>query len=48
MLRNIMNTPRQEIYFLAEAQVEAWLLLLGRIEVEEGVVDVPGGFYLSD
>ena len=47
MLRNIMNTPRQESCFLAGALVEAWLLFLGRIEIEEGFFYMPGFFELA-
>ena len=37
-----MNTPRQESCFLAGALVEAWLLFLGRIEIEEGFFYMEG------
>lgn len=47
-LVKLLNTPRQEIVFLAGALVGAGELFLGWIEVEEGLVDVAGCFDLPD
>lgn len=44
----LLNTPRQEVDFLAGALVGAKALSFGRVEVEKGFVDVAGCFYLTN